>query len=302
MPATPGAPALSIPGTAHTHQSEVMSFEEEQGELVPLVDLAGGKESLAVIISDVLNKTVEAVSTEYEATDHPAPKLPETDSIASPLPPATARSRPGTRASVAGSLMSNSSSVGTEQARDELAGIGGMMGDMVDGVFQSIAGEFGDSVPSTRPGTGAPGPHDSAATPGGTTTPHPMNLESQPQTPAGSAPPTPGPMAPQTSMEGEDSLASSRPGTRAGEADDTQEGQYGSRPSTGKSFDGGGVGTMADAPPAASAEELAAEEERVRQEEEMLRQVQEMREELARVYERDLVTFFDLYLALSQPV
>jgi hypothetical protein len=31
-------------------------------------------------------------------------------------------------------------------------------------------------------------------------------------------------------------------------------------------------------------------------------QVQEMREELARVYERDLVTFFDLYTALSQPV
>jgi len=59
---------------------------------------------------------------------------------------------------------------------------------------------------------------------------------------------------------------------------------------------------FADAPPAPSAEELAAEEERLRQEEEMVRQVQEMREELARVYERDLVTFFDLYLALSQPV
>jgi hypothetical protein len=81
---------------------------------------------------------------------------------------------------------------------------------------------------------------------------------------------------------------------------------------------------MADAPPAKTAEELAAEEERLarekaaaeeearereeraaeerRQEAEMLRQVNEMREELARVYERDLVTFFDLYLALSQPV
>ena len=59
---------------------------------------------------------------------------------------------------------------------------------------------------------------------------------------------------------------------------------------------------ITDAPPAPGAEELAAEEERLRQEEEMVRQVQEMREELARVYERDLVTFFDLYLALSQPV
>lgn len=81
---------------------------------------------------------------------------------------------------------------------------------------------------------------------------------------------------------------------------------------------------MADAPPARSREELAAEEERLaleiaaaeeaerereereaeerRLEAEMLRQVNEMREELARVYERDLVTFFDLYLALSQPV
>ena len=45
-----------------------------------------------------------------------------------------------------------------------------------------------------------------------------------------------------------------------------------------------------------------AEEARIAQEAEMQRQVQEMREELARVYERDLVTFFDLYLALSQPV
>ena len=49
-------------------------------------------------------------------------------------------------------------------------------------------------------------------------------------------------------------------------------------------------------------EARVAEEARIAQEAEMQRQVQEMREELARVYERDLVTFFDLYLALSQPV
>jgi len=46
-------------------------------------------------------------------------------------------------------------------------------------------------------------------------------------------------------MEAEDSLASSRPGTSGG-ADDTEEGQYGSRPGTGKSVGAGGeVGTMA---------------------------------------------------------
>ena len=108
----------------------------------------------------------------------------------------------------------------------------------------------------------------------------------------------------QTSMDGgndDESMSlsrkSSRPGSSHEEGPDTQEGQYGSRPSSM-----GGVGTMADAPTARTEEDIAAEEERLRQEEEMARQVQEMREELARVYERDLVTFFDLYLALSQPV
>ena len=104
-------------------------------------------------------------------------------------------------------------------------------------------------------------------------------------------------------MEDEDTAAHSLHTSRAPTANqsinegtdvlDTEEGQYGSRPQTGP-----------------SAQEIAAREEEERerlaearrQEEEMARQVQEMREELARVYESDLVTFFDLYLALSQPV
>ena len=44
------------------------------------------------------------------------------------------------------------------------------------------------------------------------------------------------------------------------------------------------------------------EEEEEEEEEEMALQVQEMKEELAQVYERDLVTLFNLCLALSQPV
>ena len=72
------------------------------------------------------------------------------------------------------------------------------------------------------------------------------------------------------------------------------EGQYGSRPATQR--------LTAEEIAAREEERRAEEAEERRQEEEMARQVQEMREELARVYERDLVTFFDLYLALSQPV
>ena len=124
-------------------------------------------------------------------------------------------------------------------------------------------------------------------------------LESQPATPLGSAPQTPGPTAPETSL--------------ADDVADTQEGGYASRPGTA-----GSVAARAAAAAAAAEEEEAArraaaeaeaaeearvaEELRIAQEAEMQRQVQEMREELARVYERDLVTFFDLYLALSQPV
>jgi len=91
----------SAPGTAQsevlsgTAQSEVLSFEEGGSELVPLVELAGGKESLAVIISDVLYQTIDSLAAEYERMDYPAPRIPETDTIASPIPPGAARSRPG---------------------------------------------------------------------------------------------------------------------------------------------------------------------------------------------------------------
>eukprot|EP00802_Teleaulax_amphioxeia_P003955 Tamp_03958.p1 GENE.Tamp_03958~~Tamp_03958.p1 ORF type:complete len:823 (+),score=126.30 Tamp_03958:346-2814(+) len=281
VPGTAGVPPLSAP------QSDFLVLEDE-GELEPLVDLAGGEAGLSSIISSVLSSTVDVVGTEIQESAHPAPSLP--DQV--PPLPSEARSRPQTRGSVSGSIMSQMSDA-TEQGREDLANIGGRAEDMVSGVLSGVAGDFPDSMPSTRPGTSATGARDEP----------PTTPLSHPQTPAGSAPPTPGPIAPQASMEDEDTAAHSRHTSRAPTANqsinegtdvlDTEEGQYGSRPQTGP-----------------SAQEIAAREEEERerlaearrQEEEMARQVQEMREELARVYESDLVTFFDLYLALSQPV
>jgi hypothetical protein len=45
------------------------------------------------------------------------------------------------------------SSVGTEQARQELEGISVLVDELVDCVVSGVAGAFPDSVPSTRPGT-----------------------------------------------------------------------------------------------------------------------------------------------------
>ena len=143
-------PALSVPGTA---QSDVLLVDDDGGELEPLVEVAGGEAALTSIISSVLSEAVEAVSVDIERSEYPAPTPPRTADTfdAEALPPS--RSRPQTRGSITGSRLS-SSSVGTEQAREELAGIGGAVGEMVDGVFSQVAGDFPDSVPPSRPETG----------------------------------------------------------------------------------------------------------------------------------------------------
>jgi hypothetical protein len=117
---------------------------EDEGELEPLVALAGGEAGLTNIIANIMGGIVDNVGVEIQ----------EGSGTVGPLRTATS-SRPQTRGSVSGSLRSQSS-VGTEQAREELAGIGGSVQDMVSGVITGVAGEF-PSLPPSRPGTSGTG-------------------------------------------------------------------------------------------------------------------------------------------------
>ena len=131
------APPLSAP------QSDILMLEDE-GELEPLVVIAGGEAGLTNIIENIMGGIVDNVGVEIQ----------EGSGTVAPLRPATS-SRPQTRGSVSGSLRSQSSA-GTEQAREELAGIGGSVQDMVSGVITAVAGEF-PSLPPSRPGTSGTG-------------------------------------------------------------------------------------------------------------------------------------------------
>ena len=155
--AAPGTPASffgarSRPATqADTQPQQLVLAEEpaEQGELVPLVELAGGREPLSGIVGSMLGDVVRAASVEISASEHSAPTLPE----AYDAPPTSLGvSRPVTEGSAPG-VGECESSIGTEEGREALEGIAGASGAMVDGVLTQVSQEFPDSMPASHPTT-----------------------------------------------------------------------------------------------------------------------------------------------------
>ena len=155
--AAPGTPASffgasSRPATQADAQPQQLVLAEEpaeQGELVPLVELAGGREPLSGIVSSMLGDVVRAASVEISASEHSAPTLPE----AYDAPPTSlGESRPVTQGSAPGAGEWESS-IGTEEGREALEGIAGASGAMVDGVLTQVSQEFPDSMPASHPTT-----------------------------------------------------------------------------------------------------------------------------------------------------